>query len=80
MMFVASSLLACFNYESFQRGQITEGCEWAEKCGLMSETTVAECVDAQDGEIKVNATCDDFDATAASACLDEMDDLGCLDF
>jgi len=80
MMLAGFSLVACFNYESFQRRQIHEGCEWAEKCGLMTETTVSECVDARDDDIRVNSTCDDFDAAAASSCLDEMAEVGCLDF
>jgi hypothetical protein len=79
LVFFATTLVGCFNYESFQRRQIEEACGWVEKCGAMSEESVFQCVDNYDGDIKVNSTCDDFDASAASACLDQWGTLSCTD-
>ena len=80
LVLLATTLVGCFNYESFQRRQIKESCLWAEKCGYMSEETISECVDAQDDQIKANSTCGGFDSEAASRCLDEIGELGCMDF
>jgi hypothetical protein len=79
LVLMGATLVGCFNYESFQRRQIVEACEWAEKCEVMSQPTVAECLDNYDGEIKVNSTCDDFNSGAASACLDQWETLSCTD-
>jgi hypothetical protein len=79
LVLLGTTLVGCFNYESFQRRQIVEACQWAEKCGAMSQSTVSECVDTYDGEIKVNSTCDNFNSAAASSCLDMWEGLSCTD-
>ena len=79
LVLFAVNLVGCFNYESFQRRQIQEACSWAEKCGALAEESVLECIDNYDGDIKVNSTCDDFDSSAASACLDQWETLSCTD-
>lgn len=79
MVLLGATLVGCFNYESFQRRQIAEACEWAEKCGVLAQPTVSECVDNNDGQIRVNSTCDDFNSSAASSCLDTWANLSCTD-
>ena len=73
-------LSGCFDYESFQRSAARETCEWADRCGFMSEDTVAECFSENTEDIEANATCENFNEEAARSCLEEMSEIDCFDF
>ena len=70
-------LSGCFNYEAFQIQSAGEYCEWFDRCDVMIEDSVGECVDEATEDLEANAACENFNADAARACLEEIGELDC---